>query len=672
MPKDFRIIEADTLDRIDNAATEVRSAPSARGTLCPCDGGAFCDASCECRCAEGLCGDCEPLSGEERGYCSCADGMTCRHETRADGRHAAWVADFDRDALRHHPGVPGVHSNGYVLPWRSGSVSWTKAARIAEVGGPGERRWAIIPSWEGPIAMPEDGAGTPPPEPRNTHCTELTYQGISSLCGLAEVTLTNKQQDGNVLWGTGAVTCRRCRELLMREPHSHVPIAGGALAHCGYRWECEAEDTGDGYCERHGEVVEVRRAIFRSGASVPSTDDLDVLRALLPNGSARIAGGSGEDEPRGDNRKIAKCRGCLRVGVGWSYDANAGAMLSRCHDAPIDWESLPSGPAIAGGSGEDEPAAPCRWMIWPLAQPGVTCGEPRAAGRGRYCTRHADEADALAELDRARMLSASAGAAFQFQPLEVGRGWRAGWSWRDAAHVAAGRGLRPRRSYVVSGAAVEVRLKRGDNAAGPPRSVPIADEAWRALSVPIAGGAPHGEPAADDKQIERWARYDCQVRALACMEIHALGDDPREREYIASVRRDLGSDGEAMTFPRHEQVGHGCTPALCAREGWTLRDDGELLRWPREGEPLAMSAAYERSIDGQTWESVGMPDLRRAMASRWVDVTQAITMLDEGHELPSVAAWYRREPSAPSSDVIRITRDGEIKVRLGRSTEPPG
>ena len=29
------------------------------------------------------------------------------------------------------------------------------------------------------------------------------------------------------------------------------------------------------------------------------------------------------------------------------------------------------------------------------ARPGVTCGEPRAAGRGRYCTRHADDADAL-------------------------------------------------------------------------------------------------------------------------------------------------------------------------------------------------------------------------------------------------------------------------------------
>ena len=173
----------------------------------------------------------------------------------------------------------------------------------------------------------------------------------------------------------------------------------------------------------------------------------------------------------------------------------------------------------------------------------------------------------------------------------------------------------------------------------------------------IAGGAPQDDVAFEAEEIARWARHDAQVRALACMELHALGADVSHREYIASVRRDLGSDGEAMTFPQHEQVGQGCTPALCTREGWTLRDDGELLRWPREGEQPAASGSYERSVDGQAWEPVGMPDLRRAMASRWIDVTQAIAMLDEGHELPSVAAWYRREPGSPPIAGGAATRD---------------
>ena len=539
------------IEALRESAARPSSPPIAGGAPCPCEGGAFCDASCVCRCAEGLCGDCEPLSGEERGYCSCADGKPCPMATRADGPHVDWVADYDHVALREHPGIAyPVFTAGYVLPWaEGGAVSWTNAARLAEVGGPGERRQAIIPLWEGPLdPSPPTLRELGPPRAGDRHCLELTRQGLANLCGFGEIA----HPERNVLWGADAVSCRRCRELLMQEPSSHVPIAGGAPARCGYGWECDVEATGDGYCERHGEVVEVRRAIFRSGASVPSTDDLDVLRALLPNGSARIAGGSGEDEPV-----------------------------------------------------------------------------------------------ALAERDRARMLSASAGAAFQFQPLEVGRGWRAGWSWRDAAHVVEARYLRPRRSYVVSGAAVEARLKRGDNAAGPPRYAPIADEAWRALSVPIAGGAPQGDPAADDKQIERWARHDSQVRALACMEIHALGDDPREREYIATVRRDLESDAEASTFPRHEEVGQGCTPALCVREGWTLRDDSELVRWPREQEPLRPHGAYERSLDGEAWEPVSMGELRRTMASRWIDITQAIAMLDEGRELPSVAAWYRRRPVSP-------------------------
>ena len=63
-------------------AAHPSSPPIAGGAPCPCDGGAFCDASCECRCAEGLCGDCEPLSGGERGCWSYADGKPSTHGRR--------------------------------------------------------------------------------------------------------------------------------------------------------------------------------------------------------------------------------------------------------------------------------------------------------------------------------------------------------------------------------------------------------------------------------------------------------------------------------------------------------------------------------------------------------------------------------------------------------------
>ena len=67
-------------------------------------------------------------------------------------------------------------------------------------------------------------------------------------------------------------------------------------ARCGYGWTCEAEATDAGNCAEHAEIVVVRRAIFRSGQSVPANASLDELRAMLPV----IAGGGpeldGEDE----------------------------------------------------------------------------------------------------------------------------------------------------------------------------------------------------------------------------------------------------------------------------------------------------------------------------------------------------------------------------------------
>ena len=81
------------------------------------------------------------------------------------------------------------------------------------------------------------------------------------------------------------------------------PIAGGAPVLCGFGWgECVAEvvDADARYCLRHVEVVAVRREIFRSGQSVPVGDDLDALRALLPNGSVPIGGGAPEPGELGD------------------------------------------------------------------------------------------------------------------------------------------------------------------------------------------------------------------------------------------------------------------------------------------------------------------------------------------------------------------------------------
>ena len=196
----------------------------AGGSPCPCDGRASCDASCECRCAEGFCGDCEPLTGEERGYCSCADGGHCPRETRAAGAHADWLADYDSAALRQHPGIAyPVFTAGYVLPWAEGrAVPWTQAARIAEVGGHGERRRAIIPIWEGALA-PAPPTLRPLDQPRveDTHCLELTRQGLGNLCGFGDVT----HPERNVLCGTGAISCRGCRELLMSDSPA---LAGSA------------------------------------------------------------------------------------------------------------------------------------------------------------------------------------------------------------------------------------------------------------------------------------------------------------------------------------------------------------------------------------------------------------------------------------------------------------
>ena len=242
-------------------------------------------------------------------------------------------------------------------------------------------------------------------------------------------------------------------------------------ARCGYGWTCEAEATDAGNCAEHAELVAVRRAIFRSGQSVPSNATIEELRAMLPiiagggpeldadyghplhggaygaagcedcAGQAVVAGaarkaesvaeaarkasadhydgcgectwagtmcaaavvisdaalvayiaearakdaayngpsrfeallrstsaaalervgltrsgspiiGGGGPELDDDNRKVAKCRGCLHVGVGWYWNANTGDMRTRCHDAPIDWQPVKRGPAIAGGGPE--------------------------------------------------------------------------------------------------------------------------------------------------------------------------------------------------------------------------------------------------------------------------------------------------------------------------------
>ena len=262
-------------------------------------------------------------------------------------------------------------------------------------------------------------------------------------------------------------------------------------ARCGYGWTCEAEATDAGNCAEHAELVAVRRAIFRSGQSVPSNATIEELRAMLPiiagggpeldadyghplhggaygaagcedcAGQAVVAGaarkaesvaeaarkasadhydgcgectwagtmcaaavvisdaalgayiaearakdeayngpsrfeallrstsaaalervgltrsgspiiGGGGPELDDDNRKVAKCRGCLHVGVGWYWNANTGDMRTRCHDAPIDWQPVKRGPAIAGGGPELDAEAERPDCGRPEAQP-CTC-----------------------------------------------------------------------------------------------------------------------------------------------------------------------------------------------------------------------------------------------------------------------------------------------------------
>ena len=83
-------------------------------------------------------------------------------------------------------------------------------------------------------------------------------------------------------------------------------------ARCGYGWTCEEEATDAGNCAEHAEVVAVRRAIFRSGQSVPALASLEELRAMLPT----IAGGGPELDTRAGEEAIEAANAEQRDGSG--------------------------------------------------------------------------------------------------------------------------------------------------------------------------------------------------------------------------------------------------------------------------------------------------------------------------------------------------------------------
>ena len=198
----------------DEAQRDTEARASASAAACPCEEGRFCDASCACRCAEGLCGDCEQLSGEERGYCSCADGGKC-----AGGEpHALWLADFDHwyDALFAHPDLQYA-ADGYVQRHpgsgapAGATIPWTDAVQVVEVGSPADRRFTLIPIWQEVWYEPDNPLAAESP-----HCPELTDRGFASLCGQGHAGRSGPERQP-ALWGAGAIACAPCRALLTKD-----------------------------------------------------------------------------------------------------------------------------------------------------------------------------------------------------------------------------------------------------------------------------------------------------------------------------------------------------------------------------------------------------------------------------------------------------------------------